>query len=103
MDPFHFVCPHCSSRLRVREKLLVGRHIDCPECRRTMLIVNGQDGLGVEPVETKPAAPASKGSKAPAASTLTVNVDRTPDAAKSASATTTARNDAVVASEPSLN
>ena len=40
MDPFHFACPHCSSRLRVREKLYVGRHVDCPECGDALLIVD---------------------------------------------------------------
>src|SRR5579863_6020926 len=48
MDPFHFACPHCSSRLRVREKLFVGRQVDCPECGNHLLIVERPDGLGVE-------------------------------------------------------
>lgn len=56
MDPFHFACPHCSSRLRVREKLYLGRHIDCPECRQTLLIVEGKEGLGVERIEPRAAA-----------------------------------------------
>jgi hypothetical protein len=51
MDPFHFACPHCSSRLRVREKLFVGRHVDCPECGDLLLIVERAGGLGVERVE----------------------------------------------------
>jgi len=59
MDPFHFACPHCSSRLRVREKLFVGRHVDCPECGDLLLIVEGRDGLAVERVERQPATPLS--------------------------------------------
>jgi hypothetical protein len=55
MDPFHFACPHCSSRLRVREKLLVGRHIDCPECGDLLVIVERPDGLGVERIDRPPA------------------------------------------------
>jgi DNA-directed RNA polymerase subunit RPC12/RpoP len=55
MDPFHFACPHCSSRLRVREKLFVGRHVDCPECGDTLLIVDRAGELGVERVERQAA------------------------------------------------
>jgi hypothetical protein len=59
MDPFHFACPHCSSRLRVREKLYVGRQVDCPECGDTLLIVDRAGELAVERVERRPqAAPA---------------------------------------------
>jgi hypothetical protein len=54
MDPFHFSCPHCSSRLRVREKLYVGRQVDCPECGDTLLIVDVAGELGVERVARKP-------------------------------------------------
>ena len=59
MDPFHFSCPHCSSRLRVREKLLVGRQVDCPECGDTLLIVDRGGELGVERVERKAAVPSA--------------------------------------------
>jgi DNA-directed RNA polymerase subunit RPC12/RpoP len=55
MDPFHFSCPHCSSRLRVREKLYVGRQVDCPECGDKLLIVDREGDLGVERVERRPA------------------------------------------------
>lgn len=58
MDPFHFACPHCSSRLRVREKLYVGRQVDCPECGDLLLIVERPDGLGVERIERAPVVPA---------------------------------------------
>jgi DNA-directed RNA polymerase subunit RPC12/RpoP len=60
MDPFHFACPHCSSRLRIREKLLVGRQIDCPECSQTLLIVEQKGELDVRPVERKVARPANE-------------------------------------------
>ena len=53
MDAFHFACPHCSSRLRVREKLYVGRQVDCPECGQTLLIVEQSGELGVRPIERK--------------------------------------------------
>jgi hypothetical protein len=58
MDPFHFACPHCSSRLRVREKLYVGRQVDCPECGQFLLIVEQSGELGVRAIERK-AEPAS--------------------------------------------
>jgi hypothetical protein len=60
MDPFHFACPHCSSRLRVREKLFVGRHVDCPECGQSLLIVEQKGELAVQPIERKVAQPATK-------------------------------------------
>jgi DNA-directed RNA polymerase subunit RPC12/RpoP len=60
MDPFHFACPHCSSRLRVREKLYVGRQVDCPECGQFLLIVEQSGELGVRAVERQP-APAATG------------------------------------------
>src|SRR5262245_33694225 len=50
MDPFQFVCPHCATRLRIREKLLLGRQIACPECRGALLIVKNGDALAVERV-----------------------------------------------------
>ena len=53
MDPFHFTCPHCSAPLRVREKLLVGRQIDCPECGRPLVIADRAGELAAEPVATK--------------------------------------------------
>ena len=60
MDPFHFACPHCSSRLRVREKLYVGRQVDCPECGQFLLIVEQSGELGVRAIERK-AEPAATG------------------------------------------
>ncbi len=49
MDPFHFACPHCSSPLRVREKLLVGRQVECPECGEPLVIVERAGQLAAEP------------------------------------------------------
>src|SRR5579872_2934192 len=59
MDPFHFACPHCSSRLRVREKLYVGRQVDCPECGQSLLIIEQSGELAVRAVERKAAPPGS--------------------------------------------
>src|SRR5579863_492668 len=59
MDPFHFACPHCSSRLRVREKLYVGRQVDCPECGQLLLIVDEKGELAARPVERKNSPPPS--------------------------------------------
>ena len=66
MDPFHFACPHCSSRLRVREKLYVGRQVDCPECGQFLLIVEQSGELGVRAIErTAESEAASAAEKAP--------------------------------------
>jgi DNA-directed RNA polymerase subunit RPC12/RpoP len=67
MDPFHFSCPHCSSRLRVREKLYVGRQVDCPECGDKLLIVDREGDLGVERVERQPAQQKGAAVKQPGA------------------------------------
>jgi hypothetical protein len=56
MDPFHFACPHCSSPLRVREKLLVGRQVECPECGEPLVIVERAGQLAAEPAGKKVAA-----------------------------------------------
>ncbi len=59
MDPFHFACPHCSSRLRLREKLYVGRQVDCPECGQVLLIVDDKGELAARPIERKVPATAA--------------------------------------------
>lgn len=46
MDPFHFSCPHCFSRLRVRDPLSVGREVDCPECGKFLLVVEQANAEG---------------------------------------------------------
>lgn len=63
MDPFHFACPHCSSRLRVREKLYVGRQVDCPECGQSLLIVEEKGELGVKRIERPPQPAATSGAR----------------------------------------
>lgn len=40
-------CPHCSTRLRVRDRIHVGRPLPCPECRQPLLVVETPDGLSV--------------------------------------------------------
>jgi hypothetical protein len=72
MDPFHFSCPHCSSRLRVREKLYVGRQVDCPECGDSLRIVDRAGDLGVERVERKPADNKGAATKQPGATAAVV-------------------------------
>src|SRR5258708_8519263 len=59
MDPFHFACPHCTSPLRVREKLLVGRQVECPECGQALVIVERAGKLLAEAAAQKisPVAP----------------------------------------------
>lgn len=50
MDPFHFSCPHCSSRLRVRDPMSLGRPVHCPECHQRLKITEGKTGLFAERV-----------------------------------------------------
>ena len=33
-----FPCPHCSARLRVRDRTWIGRTLDCPDCQRTLTV-----------------------------------------------------------------
>ncbi len=33
-----FSCPHCSALLRIRDRALLGRQVDCPDCDRPILI-----------------------------------------------------------------
>src|SRR5262245_47724912 len=63
MDPFHFACPHCSSRLRVREKLYVGREVVCPDCGNWLLIVEEGGELAARPLAGK--GPALENSASP--------------------------------------
>lgn len=43
MDPIHFTCPCCTARLRVRDPLSIGRQVECPECRKPLLISERRD------------------------------------------------------------
>ncbi|MBI5758262.1 MAG: hypothetical protein HZA46_07080 [Planctomycetales bacterium] len=40
-------CPYCSTRLRVRERIHVGRPVNCPECRQTLVFVETAGELSV--------------------------------------------------------
>ncbi|MBS0267271.1 MAG: hypothetical protein JSS02_35430, partial [Planctomycetes bacterium] len=55
MDPFRFPCPHCSAPLRVRDKLYVGRQVECPECGKFLTIGESREGTGTLRVEPAPA------------------------------------------------
>lgn len=71
MDPFHFTCPHCGAHLKTRDRLSVGRQVNCPECHRPFGIVQTPGGLSTEKHE--PPAPAA----APKAARPEVSANRT--------------------------
>jgi hypothetical protein len=62
MDPFHFTCCHCGVRLRMRDRLFVGRQVNCPECRRSLLVSESAGKLVVGPV-ARATPPADAGGK----------------------------------------
>jgi hypothetical protein len=76
MDPFHFTCPHCGAHLKTRDRLSVGRKVNCPECHRPFGIVQTPGGLATEKHEPPaPAAPPKPKRPAPSANrTLVVAV-----------------------------
>lgn len=41
---FQLACPHCSARLRIRDKSYSGRTVNCPDCRRPLTIQSGANG-----------------------------------------------------------
>src|SRR5579863_1998355 len=96
MDPFHFVCPHCSSRLRVREKLYLGRQVDCPECGQALKIVEGKEGLEAQAVERQAASrPEAAGRKRKGGSPAAEGDRRSsPDAAAQTATATAAQQPA---------
>lgn len=49
MDALHFACCHCSARLRIRDRLYLGRQIPCPECRRPLMLTEVNGELRVTP------------------------------------------------------
>lgn len=55
-----FPCPHCSSRLRLQDRSLRGRTVDCPDCQQPLLIEDGPDGLRGTPVQKKVQKPAEQ-------------------------------------------
>ena len=50
METFNFICLHCSSPLRVRDRMFIGRQIGCPECGQLLQIVETPAGFSVEVV-----------------------------------------------------
>ncbi|MGD9855403.1 MAG: H-X9-DG-CTERM domain-containing protein [Planctomycetaceae bacterium] len=55
MPVYSFPCPHCSARLRLRDRRLIGRTFDCPDCGRAVVleedagsgVIGGQRALAV--------------------------------------------------------
>src|SRR5262245_42524901 len=58
MDPFHFSCPHCKARLRVRDALSVGRPARCPDCAKWFVLVEEKAELFVRPCPAPAPTPA---------------------------------------------
>ena len=65
MSVSSFVCPHCNTLLRIRDKVFIGKEIGCPQCSG-MVLVNVDDAgelMGVAPdpamvpVKTRPVMP----------------------------------------------
>ena len=85
MDPFHFACPHCSSPLRVREKLLVGRQVECPECGEPLVIVERAGQLAAEPAAKKAVAgrPVAAGRRVAAGHRVTAGLPTEPSSVES--------------------
>jgi len=44
VQPTVFSCPHCATRLRIRDRSQLGRTIDCPDCKQPLQL--GSDSLG---------------------------------------------------------
>jgi hypothetical protein len=64
VQPVVFSCPHCQSRLRVRDRFQIGRTIDCPECAAPVQLTMDAAGR----LEAIPVQPASQPLTAPAPS-----------------------------------
>ena len=67
MPVFEFLCPHCSSPLRMKDRTFVGRTIECPDCKSSLAIRQTSTGSIVgELVSPHPEAePASASSLGP--------------------------------------
>ncbi len=63
---FEFPCPYCSTKLRLQDRALRGRTVDCPDCTRPVLIQETSAGLQGVVVN----APASAAPKPPVAATV---------------------------------
>lgn len=63
MQVSHVPCPHCSTNLRIRDRALIGKRIDCPDCgRRIEIVADGAKHLAARlPVEegSAPKSPTS--------------------------------------------
>jgi hypothetical protein len=44
MQTYEFHCPHCGSRLRLKDRMLAGRTVPCPDCRQLVAVVAAADG-----------------------------------------------------------
>lgn len=44
MNVLALQCPHCATRLRVRDQSFIGRTIHCPDCTRPLRITRGPEG-----------------------------------------------------------
>jgi len=49
MQVTSFSCPHCSAVLRIRDQKLVGRNVDCPDCKKPFEIAAIDDSSRQEP------------------------------------------------------
>jgi hypothetical protein len=47
MSDAPLTCPHCSTRLRVRDRIHIGRSIPCPDCEQPLLVIDTPEGLSV--------------------------------------------------------
>ena len=54
---YEFPCPHCSAKLRLRDRSLRGRTVDCPDCHAPVRIEESPDGLQGVPATRAATAP----------------------------------------------
>lgn len=79
MESATLSCPQCQVALRIRDRALIGRTFDCPECRQPLTLVDGSDaGLAVKRVERLPQPATSKPSdaRAPVATKPSLRTER---------------------------
>jgi hypothetical protein len=78
MQVVRFECPHCSASLKVRDDDLVARPVDCPECRKPIVV--RLDAAGKVSAR-RPAEPTAPGKKTSKTQTTSPNDTRIPAAA----------------------